>query len=77
MDVWIQKLLEYGLAGLMLYWFSMRAEKRLKNLEISQDRSARASALLTVALDVSGVITEQARAIIAEIDAQRRREDAS
>lgn len=75
MEAWIQKALEYGLAGLMLYWFSMRAEKRLKNVEISLDRSARASSLLTVALDVSGVITDQARDIITKIDAKRREED--
>ena len=88
----MQKLLEMGVAGAMLYWFAVRLEKRnarldeqaeernrrmgerLENLEISLDRSARASALLIVALSVSKAITDQALTVMDDIDAKRRTE---
>jgi len=74
-ELWLQKLLELGVAGAMLYWFAIRSEVRQKNVEISVDRNARATALLVVALDVSKAATMQAHTIIEEIDDKRKREE--
>lgn len=62
------RLLELGVAGLMLYWFTQDSSKRLRAVEASVDRQAKANLLSLIAtshLDKS--IKDQATALMAEI----------
>lgn len=62
------RLLELGVAGLMLYWFTQDSSKRLRAVEASVDRQAKASLLSLIAtshLDKS--IKDQATALLTEI----------
>lgn len=67
-----ETLVNGGLASVMLGWLMFRVEKRMKNMEVSQDRGARATALLVIALDSPNQsIQAQAKEIIAEIDRKK------
>jgi len=68
---WFQVLVNLGVAGYMLYWFSTRMEQRLGQMERSIDRQARAQ-LLTLAAspEATTPLRVEAQRMIAELEAK-------
>lgn len=69
---WVQVLVNLGVAGYMLWWFSARMERRLTALEQAAWRADRIR-LLALASDREATtpVREEAQRMVAEIDAQR------
>lgn len=62
------RLLELGVAASMLYWFSQDFSKRMRAVEVSVDRQAKANLLSLIATShLDNSIKEQATALLAEI----------
>lgn len=61
-------LLQAGVAGVVLAWFMLRAERRIDRVESALDRLTRAQMLTLIArADVEEMVKEQARAVLAEL----------
>jgi hypothetical protein len=73
---WFAPLTQFGIGGGMLIWFATRVEARMKSMEVSVDRMARASVLQVLAFKLNSAagadILEQAKAILAEIEEKQR-----
>lgn len=68
-------LAQYGLAGIMLVWFMLRAEKRLKSTEASVDRMAKAALLQLVSVgQLDTTIKDQAHQLLEEIKGKEAQE---
>lgn len=64
----LPRFLELGIAGAMLYWFSQDFSKRMRAVEVSVDRQAKANLLSLIATShLDNSIKEQATALMAEI----------
>lgn len=69
---WVQVLVNLGVAGYMLWWFSTRMERRLTALEQASARADKIRLLtLSTDRDATTPVKEEARRMIAEIDANR------
>ncbi len=67
---WLGLAAQYGVMGIMLAWFMMRSEPRLRAIEAAIDRSSRAQLVLAMASPfLSQAGKEQVQAAIAEVDA--------
>lgn len=63
---------QYGLSGSMLAWFALRAERRMKAMEVSGDRQARGIALLVITLNPhNSAVRDQANEIVDAIEKKR------
>lgn len=73
---WFAPLTQFGVAGGMLIWFSTRVEARMKSMEVSVDRMARAAVLQVLAFKLNSAagldIQEQAKALLSELEEKQR-----
>ncbi len=73
---WFAPLTQFGVAGGMLIWFSTRVEARMKSMETSVDRMARAAVLQVLAFKLNSPagldIQDQAKNILAELEDKQR-----
>ena len=73
---WFAPLTQFGVAGGMLVWFSTRVEARMKSMETSVDRMARAAVLQILAFKMNEkaglAIQERAQEILTELDEKQR-----
>lgn len=66
---WWQPIVQVGVAGGVLVWFMWRNEPRLRGIEASIDRLAKAVLINTLALPhVLDVTKDQVKILINEID---------
>lgn len=70
---WMMALANVGVAGIMLVWFATRVEARMKAIENSTNRTARAILVLVISMKSSNeAIRVEATAILKEIDRAER-----
>lgn len=66
---WTAPLTQLGVAGGMLIWFATRVESRMKAMEASVDRMAKAALLQILSFEQHGsTIKTQANAMLNEIE---------
>ena len=71
---WWAPVTQLGVAGSMLIWFATRVESRMKSLETSVDRMAKAALFQILSGSNHPAVNNQAESMIKEID--RKYEDA-
>lgn len=65
-------MINSGAIGVVLLWFMLRMEPRMRGIEASIDRIARALMIAVIALrGVDRAIAEQAQEIVNEVDAAK------
>lgn len=68
-------LLQTGLAGAMLLWFATQNNYRMRSLEKSSDRQAKASLLQILSIgNLDATIRAQAKELLGEIENKEPRE---
>lgn len=66
---WYQPLVNMGAIGIVLGWFMLRAEPRLRAIEASIDRVARALMVAVLSMkSCDASLKEQAQSIINEVE---------
>jgi len=71
---WIDSFVQIGVAGGVLLWFMIRNENRMKSMEFSVDRMAKAQLLVLIANDAATALAKQhAQAMITELDQKGER----
>lgn len=66
---WGGTIAQFGVAGSMLFWFATRVESRMKAMETSIDRMAKAAILQILSYERhETTIGIQAKSMLAEID---------
>ena len=71
---WIDSFVQIGVAGGVLLWFMIRNENRMKSMEYSLDRMAKAQLLVLIANDAATALAKQhAAAMITELDQKGER----
>ena len=71
---WVDSFVQIGVAGGVLLWFMIRNENRMKSMEFSVDRMAKAQLLVLIANDAATALAKQhAQAMITELDQKGER----
>lgn len=67
-------LLQVGVAGAMLLWFSLDNSKRMRAMETSVDRMAKASLLQIISVGhLNSAVTDQAKELLDQIKEKERK----
>lgn len=73
---WIENVIQFGLGGVVLMWFMLRMEPRMRAVEESIDTISRSMLLLAVSLAPhTEAIKQQAKKIEEDLDAAARERD--
>lgn len=68
---------QVGISGVMLLWFMKLVESRMRSLEMSLDRGAKANLLLVLAYEKNeGTIRAQVNELLAELQAKEAQDRA-